>query len=186
MPMIALFLFLSISALTTPVFGQGVSDEARFSTRAMNLRMSEKMLTSRLAKPDKESLAIAAIQLREFEADIKAFQAQGRDLSTFLFLEEWDSSNRRAIAGGVEEFEEVVDRLIDYFDGSIDDVVAAQEAAGSPPTLLGQLSREWVRILPRLERVALNAKQNLIDVRMQREILEEFGTVKRLCRLLKN
>jgi len=46
MPKIALLLCLSISGVATPVFGQEASDEARFSMRAFNLRMSERMLTS--------------------------------------------------------------------------------------------------------------------------------------------
>ncbi len=184
MPKIALLLCLSISGVTTPVFAQEASDEARFNMRSFNLRMSERMLTSRLAKPDEASLAIAANQLWEFEQDIEVFQEQGRDISTFLFLEEWDASHQRAIAGGAGKLEEVADELIAYLDGRMGDVDASQEPAGSLPTLLGQLSRTVRRILPRLERVVLTAKQNLIDVRMQGEILEEFATVKRLCRLL--
>ena len=86
MPKLALLLCLSISGVATPVFGQEASDEARFSMRSFNLSMSEKMLTSRLAKPDEAALAIAANELWEFEQDITAFQEQGRDLTTFLFL----------------------------------------------------------------------------------------------------
>jgi len=147
--------------------------------------MSERMLTSRLAKPDEAALAMAAIELREFEKGIQAFQEQGRDLSTFLFLKEWDDSNRRAIAGGAEKLEDVADDLIAYLGEPVDDVDAAQESAVSRAALLGQLSRVVVRILPRLERVVLTSKQNLMDVRMQGEILEQFATVKRLCGLLR-
>jgi hypothetical protein len=182
---LALLLCLSISGVATPVFGQEASAEARFSMRSFNLSMSERMLTSRLAKPDEAALAMAAIELREFEKGIQAFQEQGRDLSTFLFLKEWDDSNRRAIAGGAEKLEDVADDLIAYLGEPVDDVDAAQESAVSRAALLGQLSRVVVRILPRLERVVLTSKQNLMDVRMQGEILEQFATVKRLCGLLR-
>ena len=186
MPKIALLLCLSISGVTTPAFAQEASDEARFNMRSFNLRMSERMLTSRLAKPDEASLAIAANQLWEFEQDIKIFQEQGRDLTTFLFLKEWDDRNRRAIAGGAEKLEDVADELIAYLGEPVDDVDAAQESAVSRAALLGQLSSTVFRILPRLERVVLTSKLNLIDVRMQGEILEQFATVKRLCRLLRD
>ena len=186
MPIIAILLFLLIPAVTTPVFGQEASDEARFRVRAWNLRMSERMLKERVAKPDEASLALAANQLWEFQKNIEAFQAQGRDLSTFLFLKEYDSSNLRAIAEGAEELEEVVDELIAYLGGSIDDVAAAHEAAVGLPRLLEQLSRDVVRIRPRLEEVVVTARRNLIDVRMQRKILQDFKTVKRLCRLLQD
>ena len=186
MPIIAILLFLLIPALTTPVFGQEASAEARFRVRAWNLRMSERMLKDRVAKPDEASLALASKQLWEFQKNIEAFEAMGRDLSTFLYLAGYDSANRRAIAGGAQELEEVVDELIAYLGGSIDDVAAAQEAAVSLPTLLEQLSRDVVRIRPRLEKVVVTARQNLIDVRMQREILQDFGIVKRLCRLLQD
>jgi hypothetical protein len=186
MPKIALLLCLSISGVATPVFGQEASDEARFSMKAFNLRMSERLLTERVAKPDEASLAFAAIQLWEFQQNIEAFQVRGRDLRSFLFLKEWDSSNRRAVAGGAEELEKVVDDLVAYLGKSIDNGAAAQEAVVSFPNLLGQLSRDVVRILPRLERVVENAQRNLMDARMQGEILEDFGTVKHLCRLLQD
>ena len=186
MSKLALLLCLSISGVATPVFGQEASAEARFSMRSFNLSMSERMLTSRLAKPDEAALAIAAIELREFEKGIKVFQEQGRDLSTFLFLKEWNDSNRRAIAGGAEKLEDLADELIAYLGEPVDDVDAAQGPAVSRPALLGQLSSTVFRILPRLERVVLTSKLNLIDARMQGEILEQFATVTRLCRLLRD
>ena len=183
MPRVALLLFLSIPVLTTTVLGQ--NNETAFRERAFRLHMAERLLTDRVAKPG-EASTFDAIQLWEFQKNIEAFQVQGRELSTFLFLKEWDSSNRRAVAGGAEELEKVVDDLVAYLGKSIDNGAAAQEAVVSFPNLLGQLSRDVVRILPRLERVVENAQRNLIDARMQGEILEDFGTVKHLCRLLQD
>ena len=184
MPIIALLLFLLIPAMTTPVFGQ--ANEAEFRMRAWKLRMSERMLTDRVAKPDEASRALAKIQLWEFQKNIEAFEAMGRDLTTFLYLDGYDSSNRRAIAGGAGELEEAVDELITYLGGRTDDIAAAQEAAVGLPTLLERLSQDVVRIRPRLEEVVATARQNLIDVKMQREILKDLGTVKRICRLLQD
>ena len=187
MPKLALLLCLSISGVATPVFGQEASDEARFSMRSFNLSMSEKMLTSRLAKPDEAALAIAANELWEFEQDITAFQEQGRDLTTFP-VPQGVGRPKTVVQSPAEaaKLEDVADELIAYLGEPVDDVDAAQESAVSRAALLGQLSSTVFRILPRLERVVLTSKLNLMDVRMQGEILEQFATVKRLCRLLRD
>ncbi len=185
MPIVALLLFLLIPAMTTPVLGQA-ANEADFRRRAWNLRMSERLLTSRMAKPDEASLALAARQLREFQKNIEAFESMGRDLSTFLYLAGYDSANRRAIARGAEEIEGVVDGLISYLGGNLDDFDEGPDDGAGLPTLLEQLSRQIPRFRPRLDEVVTTARRNLIDVRLQRAILKDFVTIKHLCRLLRD
>ena len=185
MRIITLLLFVLIPAMTSPVFGQA-SNEAEFRMRAWKLRMSERMLTDRVAKPDQASLALAATQLREFQKNIEAFEAMGRNLWTFLYLDGYDSANRRAIARGAEEIEGVVDGLISYLGGNLDDFDEGPDDGVGLPALLEQLSRQVPRMRPRLDKVVTTARRNLIDVRLQREILKDFETLKHLCRLLRD
>ena len=179
---IRVLVFLSILTVPPPVFGQTSSD-ADFRARVLALRMAEKVLMN--AKMYSVKPEVVARQLKEFKNNIEVFQALGQDLSAFLSLDVHSRSDRQAIERKSKDVEKSADRLMSFVGGKGDDSLEGSDAS-TLREVLDELSKTIVRVRPKLVQSLEMVQKNLIDVRVQEELIKDLHTVKTLSRRLRD